>query len=286
MTPRPLDPPRRRPGQVPLSRALSKLGIASRAGAARLIAAGRVSVDGRVVRDAETPVVPERIAVTIDGAPVARAAWRVIMLNKPRGVVTTRRDPQGRPTVFDLVAGQPGHLVAVGRLDLASSGLLLLTTDTRLADWLTAPVNKVPRVYTVTVRGEVSEESAARLVAGIEADGELLAADEVTIRKRSRRESHLVVRLCEGRNREIRRLLGAIGHEVTGLRRVAFGGLDLGSLAPGRWRAISADRLRAAFPGWPGQPAPPPARDGSRLPLTPAPVVRGRRGPGWRGGRM
>jgi 23S rRNA pseudouridine2605 synthase len=239
------------PGHVPLNRALSKLGIASRADATRLIADGRVEVDGRIVRDPTTLVVPERISIAIDGEPNTRAAWRLLLLNKPRGVVTTRRDQRGRPTVFDLVPGVQGHLVAVGRLDLATSGLLLLTTDTRLADWLTDPANGVPRVYTVTVRGEVSDEAVSRITAGVEARGERLAADEVQVRKRSGRETHLVVRLHGGRNREIRRLFEAVGHEVTGLRRVEFGGFSIGTLQPGQWREVDRQELRAAMPACP-----------------------------------
>jgi 23S rRNA pseudouridine2605 synthase len=232
---------------VPLNRALSKLAIASRAEATRLIAAGRVRVDGKTATDPAMPVVPERVAITVDGREAARAAWCLILLNKPRGVVTTRDDPQGRPTVFDLVSRPEGHLVAVGRLDLASSGLILLTTDTRLADWLTDPGNRVPRTYTVTARGEVGDIDVQRLMTGVDSEGERLSADEIAVRKRSRRETHLVVRLHEGRNREVRRLFGAIGHEVTRLRRVAFGGLDLGTLPPGRWREVSAEEARAAF---------------------------------------
>jgi 23S rRNA pseudouridine2605 synthase len=236
---------------VPLNRALSKLAIASRTEATRLIAAGRVRVDGRIATDPDMPVVPERVAVSVDGREASRAPWCLILLNKPRGVVSTRHDPQGRPTVFDLVSGPVGHLVAVGRLDLATSGLILLTTDTRLADWLTDPGNRVPRTYTVTARGEVGDEDVERLRAGVDSEGERLAADEVTVRKRSRRETHFVVRLREGRNREIRKLFNAIGHEVTRLRRVAFGGLDLGVLPPGRWREVGVEEARVAFPECP-----------------------------------
>ncbi len=243
--------PRAGAGRVPLNRALSKLGIASRAEATRLIASGRVEVDGRTVRDPDALVVPERIVVAVDGRSCVRAAWRLVLLNKPRGVVTTRRDERGRPTVFDLVTGVDGHLVAVGRLDLATSGLLLLTTDTRLADWLTDPANAVPRVYTATVRGELSDESAITLTAGVEAGGGRLAADDVQVRKRSGRETHLVVRLQEGRNREIRRLFEAVGHEVTRLRRVSFGGFTLGALAPGEWRDVEREELGSAIPGYP-----------------------------------
>jgi 23S rRNA pseudouridine2605 synthase len=217
-----------------------------------LVVEGRVRVDGRVVFDPAAPVVPERVSIVIDGQPRTRAPWRLLLLNKPRGVVTTRRDPGGRPTVFDLVTGVEGHLVAVGRLDLATSGLLLLTTDTRLATWLTDPANGVVRVYTVTVRGEVSDESLAALSRGIDAGGERLVADAVQVRKRSGRETHLVVRLREGRNREIRRLFEAVGHEVTRLRRVAFGGLALGTLASGQWREVEREELRAAVPGYTG----------------------------------
>jgi 23S rRNA pseudouridine2605 synthase len=240
--------PGRPPGRVPLNRALSKLGIASRAEATRLILDGRVEIDGRPARDPDALVVPERISVTIDGSTRSRAAWRLLILHKPRGVVTTRRDPQGRPTVFDLIDRAGGHLVAVGRLDLATSGLLLLTTDTRLADWLTDPANRVERVYTVTVRGAVSDEAVSRMMAGVKVDRERLAADAIDVRKRSGRETHLVVRLTEGRNREVRRLFEAEGHEVTRLRRVAFGGFTLGTLRPGEWKDVSREELLQAIP--------------------------------------
>jgi 23S rRNA pseudouridine2605 synthase len=237
---------RRRRG-VPLARALSKLGLLSRAEAIAAIRDGRVAVDGRIVLDPATRVAPERVRLAIDGEPQTRSAWRTILLYKPRGVVTTRRDPEGRRTVFDLVPPVRG-LVAVGRLDRATSGLLLLTTDTRVADWITDPANAVPRVYVVTVRGSVDRDDAARLRAGIVDRGERLVASDVALRKTSRRESHLTIELREGKNREVRRLLAAIGHEVTSLKRVQLGGLDLGRLEPGRWRDIPIDELRAALP--------------------------------------
>jgi 23S rRNA pseudouridine2605 synthase len=235
------------PAHVALERALSKLGLASRARARELIAAGRVSVGGRVVRDPLAAVVPERARIAVDGGEPAAASFRCLMLNKPRGVVTTRRDPQARPTVFDLLGVEGEGLVAVGRLDLASTGLLLLTSDTRLADWLTAPGSAVPRTYLVTTRGELTDGEARHLEAGVTVGDETLAARSVVVRKRSRRETHLVVTLTEGRNREIRRLCAAVGHEVTRLRRVAFGGLELGALPAGRWRDVPAEELRAAF---------------------------------------
>jgi 23S rRNA pseudouridine2605 synthase len=234
--------------RVPLNRALSKLGILSRAQATTAIRAGRVRVNGRVELDPAAPVVPEHARIEIDRVVRPRARWRTILLHKPSGVVTTRRDPEGRQTVFELLGPEAAGLVAVGRLDLATTGLLLLTTDTRLADWITDPRNQVTRVYAATVRGRVGAAQADRLIAGVTSRGERLAAAGVAVRKASSRESHLIVELREGRNREVRRLFEAIGHEVTRLKRVQLGGLTLGELQPGEWRELSRADLRRAFP--------------------------------------
>jgi 23S rRNA pseudouridine2605 synthase len=237
--------------RVPLVRALSKLGAASRTEAARLIAAGRVTVDNRVVTDARHLVHPERTPIAIDGRAIARAARVTIALHKPRGVVTTRSDPEGRPTVYDFIGDAGARLVPVGRLDMASTGLLLFTNDTRLAHWLTDPATQIVRVYLVTVRGELADETAFQIERGIVIDAERLSAKRVTVRKRSARETHLVVELVEGRNREIRRLMQASGHDVTRLARVSYGGLELGTLAPGKWRVISEAEIARLFPAAP-----------------------------------
>lgn len=240
---------RRRPGEVSLERALSKLGLASRTEARALIRAGRVRVDGRPAGDPLAPVVPERLRIEIDGRPADRPAPVTVLLHKPRSVVTTRSDPEGRPTVYGCLEGLDAHVVPVGRLDAATTGLLLLTNDTRFADWVTDPANAVPRVYLATVRGELSDPTARHLQEeGVDDEGEILSARKVEIRKRSRRETHLVIELDEGKNREIRRMLSAAGHEVTRLKRVSFGGLELGSLAPGQWRLVTSEEIRAAFP--------------------------------------
>jgi len=224
---------------VPLNRALSKLGILSRAQATEAIQAGRVKVDGRVVTNPAASVVPERVRISLDGERRTRAAWRTILFYKPRGVVTTRHDPEGRKTIYDVIGPSATGLIAVGRLDLATSGLLLLTSDTRLADRITDPGLGVPRVYLVTVRGRVTDEDA----------GELEAALAV-VRKASARETHLTVELRRGRNREVRRLFESIGHEVTALKRVRFGRLELGDLRPGEWRALTRTEVEAAFSSW------------------------------------
>ena len=217
---------------TPLNRALSKLGFLSRAQATDAIRAGRVRVSGQVITDPRHPVVPERVRLAIDDAPRARAAWRTLLFHKPRGVVTTARDPDRRRTIYDVLGEAGEGLIAAGRLDLASSGLLVLTNDTQLAHWITDPANAIPRVYVVTVAGEMTRELSG-----------------VTVRKRSNRETHLLVELRQGRNREIRKLFESIGHEVTRLKRVRFGGLDLGDLRPGTWRELTRSEVRAAFPG-------------------------------------
>jgi len=226
---------------------MSKLGLASRAEARRLIADGRVRVNGRVIHHPTTAVALDRTKISIDDAapaPVA-SSHRILLFHKPRGTVTTRRDPDGRRTVFDVLGDASRGLVAVGRLDLASTGLLIFTNDTQLANRLTDPAARVPRRYVVTVRGRVTPETACQLEKGLDApasgsDGraERLSASHVEIRKASNRETHLIVELVEGRNRELRRLFTAVGHEPTRIHRISFGEYELGDLQPGRWKEI------------------------------------------------
>ena len=225
--------------KIPLNRALSKLGVLSRAQATEAILAGRVRVGGRLVRTPSTLVSPEHARIELDETRARKAAWRTILFHKPRGVVTTRADPEGRATIYDVLGDAGTGLIAVGRLDFATSGLLLLTTDTQLANWLTDPQNQVPRVYVVTVRGRVAADEITRLTG------------EITLRKTSGRESHLLVELREGKNRQVRRMFSDIGHDVTSLKRVRFGGLELGSLPPGTYKEILRKEIAKAFPGAP-----------------------------------
>jgi len=226
-------------GHVALERALSKLGLASRGEAQRLTRAGAVRVNGRTETNPLAPVRPERDRIDIGGQSPAPRSWRTIAFHKPRGTVTTRRDPEGRKTVFDVLGAEADGLIAVGRLDLATAGLLLLTTDTQLAERLTNPANAVVRRYVATARGAVSGDDCAALERGIAG----LRASRVTVRKRSRRETHLIVELTEGKNREIRRLFDAIGRPVTKLLRIAYGPIDLGTLQPGEWREVTRDEF-------------------------------------------
>jgi 23S rRNA pseudouridine2605 synthase len=241
---------------VPLQRALSKLGVCSRTQARALIAAGLVEVDGVRTQDPEMLVSPEAQRLVVRGVVAQRAERVVLALHKPRGVVTTRVDPQGRATVHDLLQGAPEGVQAVGRLDAASTGLLLLTNDTRLSAWLTNPASGVRRHYIVTVRGMLDEDKLAQAAVGLADGPDVLVIDAFEVLKRSRRETHLAVWLTEGKNREIRRIFRHFGAEVTRLLRVAYGGVVLGALQPGRWREVSTAELEQAFPGAPAARTP------------------------------
>jgi len=230
-------------GKVPLERALSKLGAASRSQTRDWALKGRLQVNGRTVRDPLTMVSPEHDKFTVDGKPMQKDSWQAILLNKPKGVVTTASDEKGRRTIYDLLPLELRNLHPVGRLDMASTGLLILTNDTRLSSRMTDPDNSVLRTYIVTIAGELTETELAKASAGIMDEGELLKPARLDLRKASGRESHLTVELTEGKNREIRRLFAALGHEVTSLKRVAFGPLQLGALEPGQFRKLSKEEL-------------------------------------------
>ncbi len=226
-----------------LERALSKMGLASRSQTRQWILECRVKVNGKLIKDPMHTVDPGRDKITLDGKEVERQSPETIVLYKPRSVVTTRSDERGRRTVFDLLPEELRSLHAVGRLDMATTGLLLLTNDTSLSARLTDPANCVKRVYLVSVRGRVSEDEARQLACGIMDKGEFLKPLKLVLRKSSNKESHLIVELTEGKNREIRRLFDSIGREVTSLKRVSFGPITLGNLQPGRFRRLTRNEI-------------------------------------------
>lgn len=230
-------------GQVPLERALSKLGVASRSQTIKWIEAGLIAVNGRVIKDKNFLVIPEKAKITVQGKAVAKVLNQTIMLYKPKGVVTTKSDEKNRKTVYDLLPDDLKHLHPVGRLDMATTGLLIMTTDTQLSNHLTDPGNVVPRVYAVTVKGKITDEAVQQILAGIEDNGELLKPHKVDLRKVSNKESHLMLELCEGKNREIRRIFESLGSEVTALKRIAFGKLSLGNLQPGQLKEINEHEI-------------------------------------------
>ena len=233
--------PRRQNGAVvSLPRALSKLGFCSRTQAEALITEGRVRVDGRVVRNVTARVDPARARITVDGEPVVAERKVYLMLNKPRGLVTTRDDPHERATVYDCLEGFDLPFVApVGRLDKASEGLLLLTNDTRWAQRVLDPASNVEKVYHVQIDRLPDEGMLERLQAGMTLDGERLVARSASLLRSGTRNAWVEVVLNEGRNRQIRRLLGAVGADVLRLVRIDVGGVRLGDLPRGAVRHLT-----------------------------------------------
>jgi len=230
-------------GKVALERALSKMGLASRSQTREWILDGKLKVNGKIIKDPLYLVIPEKDKFVLDGKPLKRNACQTIMLYKPKAVVTTRSDELGRRTVFDVLPEELNHLHAVGRLDMATTGLLLLTNDTKLSAYLTDPINAVLRIYVVVVRGMVTHEKLQKAVQGIWDGGEFLKPAKITLRKVSNKESHLIVELIEGKNREIRRLFKSLGHEVIQLKRIAFGCLKLDKIQPGQFRHLTPEEI-------------------------------------------
>ncbi|WP_189522106.1 MULTISPECIES: pseudouridine synthase [unclassified Mesorhizobium] len=232
------------PPGVSLNRALSKLGLCSRTQAEVLIAAGRVRVGGKVVRDAALRVDMNRDRIVVDGDAVVAERKVYLMLNKPRGLVTTRDDPQQRDTIYACLEGLDLPYVSpVGRLDKASEGLLLMTNDTRFANRLMDPASHLPKTYHVQVATVPDETLLDRLRAGVTVDGETLAANAIELLRSGGRTAWLEIVLDEGKNRHIRRLLAAHGIEVKRLIRIAIGSLPLGNLAKGTARHLTAQEL-------------------------------------------
>ncbi len=243
-------------GAVSLARALSKFGVASRREAERWIAHGRVSVNGAVECTPSRWILPARDRVEVDGQRVGDDTSRLVLaLHKPKGLVTTRSDPGGRPTVYDALGDVGRWVFPVGRLDRDTSGLLILTNDHRLGQRLTDPEHHVPRTYHARIRGIPTEEALRALREGLALDGALTRPARVRVlgtpkaaaaspRGPSPGSSWLEIVLTEGKNRQVRRMGAALGHEVVELVRVRIGRLDLGDLAPGEWRELGPEEIQ------------------------------------------
>lgn len=227
-----------------LGRTLSKLGVCSRREAERWIAAGRVVVNGRLALSPRPPVDPARDLIRVDGRPVGRETERlVIALHKPRGLVTTRVDPAGRPTVYSSLRDLDRWVFPVGRLDRDTSGLLVFTNDTALGRRLTDPEHHVPRTYHARVRGRPGEATLQRLREGV-ALGRGVLTRPAKVRRLDpplpdAADAWLEIVLTEGRKRQIRRMCASLGHDVRELVRVRIGALALGDLPPGQWRPLT-----------------------------------------------
>lgn len=230
--------------RVTVARALSKLGYCSRTQAEKLVLEGRVSINGRKATDLTAWVDVDKDRLAVDGKAVLAEEKVYLMLNKPRGLVTTRHDPEGRPTVFDCLKNiDSTHLSPVGRLDKASEGLLLFTNDTVLAQRLLDPETHVGKVYHVQLTGQIDDAQLAQMVAGIDEGGEMLRAARAERLRVGGRNMWIEVELEEGRNREIRRMLDALGFEVLRLLRVSIGTIALGDLPKGAARNLTADEI-------------------------------------------
>lgn len=227
--------------KIGLARALSKLGYCSRSKASELIRASRVRLNGALRRDPETPVHLGKDRIEVDGQTVAAALKVYMMLNKPRGIVTTAADEKGRDTVYSLLDEDLPWVAPVGRLDKASEGLLLLTNDPEWAARITAPETHLDKTYHVQI-GVVADEALLRsLECGVESGGEMLRAKRASILRHGERNSWLEIVLEEGKNRQIRRMLEGLGIGVLRLVRVAIGPLQLGDLAKGASRKLSRE---------------------------------------------
>lgn len=230
--------------QERLQKILSRAGFASRRGAEKVMAEGRLTVNGRVVTELGTKADPERDDVRVNGVRVrAPRAPVYLVLYKPKGVITTRHDPQGRPTVMDLVPRVSG-LFPVGRLDVTTEGLLVLTNDGAFAERVSHPRYEVPRVYEAKVHGVPDATTLARLRRGFRVGGERMGVDRVRVLEQDR-NAWLEVTLHEGKHHEVKRLFEAVGHPVSKLRRVALGPLTLRGLKPGQFRALHPYEVEA-----------------------------------------
>lgn len=234
-----------------LDRVLSKAGVGSRTVARRWIAAGRVAVNGKVIQTPDFWVDLERDRVSLDNRPVKSARRIYLLLYKPKGYLTTYKDPQGRPTVYDLIPDIHEWVFPVGRLDLDTSGLLLLTNDAQFAERITNPVFKISKTYLVKASTCLTEEQLARLAAGLNlSDGPTRPALVRRLREAGGK-TVFEITLTEGRNRQVRRMVEAIGAKVLKLVRTAIGPIEIGGLSIGGYRELTPEERRRLVPDLP-----------------------------------
>ncbi len=232
------------PGAVSLARALSKLGASTRTGAEELIRSGRVRVNGTLLRDAQVRVDLGHDSITLDGKRLKPRQFRYVAFHKPAGIVTTHADERGRTTVFDVLGPVAGDLRTVGRLDKETTGLLLLTNDHRMADRLTDPAVGIPKQYRAVLSRALTEAEVGQLAGGVE-----IMISGVRYRTRpavvKTTGTALDLTITEGKNRQVRKMIEALGISVLALTRRAVGSVDLGTLPSGRWRDLSEAEVRA-----------------------------------------
>lgn len=231
-----------------LQKILARAGVCSRRAAEGVIREGRVAVDGVVVTEMGTKVDADQHRITVDGRPLSLGQRTItLLLNKPRGYVTTMSDPQGRPIVASLVKDIKERLYPVGRLDLDTEGALLMTNDGELAQSLLHPKFEINRTYQVVIRGAISPATIHSLERGIELDGRMTWPARISRQGQTDRSSTLRIVIHEGRKRQVRRMFEAVGHPVVRLKRLAYGNLELGDLALGKYRILGTKDLDRLF---------------------------------------
>lgn len=230
-----------------LNQAIAKTGICSRRKADEFILEGRVRVNGIPVNDFNKNIDPERDTLCIDGKELSIRANVYVLMNKPPGVVTTRADQHSRKTVLDLLPEKLQHLRPVGRLDMYSEGLLLLTNDGSLTQKVTHPVHHMVKIYLVEVKGEIKDQHLRQLSSGVHLEDGITRAAKVKLCLRNKTYSEFEITLKEGRNRQIRRMCDHLGYTVVRLQRLGIGRLQLGQMASGTWRYLTDAEVRLLF---------------------------------------
>ncbi len=227
-----------------LQKVLAAAGVCSRRQAEILISAGRVAVDGEVITALGSKVDPDHQRITVDGRPLANPDLVYFLLNKPRGYVTTMKDPQGRPLVTSLLKGVRERIFPVGRLDIDTEGALLLTNDGELAQKVLHPSNEIDRTYVARVSGSPSPENLHKLRRGILLEGRKTWPAQLKVLDSTGNSTSIEITIHEGRKRQVRKMFAAIGHPVLELTRTAYGKLALGNLPTGQYRRLNAADLR------------------------------------------
>lgn len=228
-----------------LERVLSKAGIGSRTEARSWIGTGRVTVNGKLVQTPDVWVDADRDVVTLDGKPVRARKKVYLLLYKPKGYLTTYKDPEGRPTVYDLLEGVEEWVAPVGRLDLDTSGLLIVTNDTAFAEAMTNPQYKAPKTYLVKATTLLTDEQLAQLRNGVDLSDGMTAPAVVERVRDNVSKSFIEITITEGRNRQVRRMLEAVGSKVRKLVRTQIGPLRIGKLEIGKWRELTREEVAA-----------------------------------------
>ena len=240
-------PSKKHYGNVSLSRALSKLGFCSRSQAVKLIEGEKIFVNGSIVNDPMKWVDLLKDKIAVEGKRVPKKQFIYIVMNKPKGVVTTRADERSRQTVYDLLAGMSEWIFPVGRLDKDSSGLLFLTNDNQFGERLTNPSSKIPKTYRAKLDKELLKKHQHIIQQGMIMDDEQLLPAKVKILPGTNDENWIELTIVEGKNRQVRRMCKELGYEVSELTRIAIGKYSMGNMAPAEWKYLKYEDIKSLF---------------------------------------